>query len=115
MITSSYTIPNSLCVTEDGFISFFKDREIGACFEFYTTGTVLIETDIWKLTEDFLKTLEDNKFIALMIFFKHSKDYKNTWQKYNSLGTFPAVGGLKSISQVLELINTKSLHFIMED
>ena len=112
IISSKYYIPDS---TENGIISFFKDQEIGACFEFYTIGTVLIETDIWKLSPDFLNILEKNKCISLMILFKHSKDYKNTWQKYNNSGTFPTVGGLKSIEEVLKLINSQSIQFIMDD
>jgi len=106
---------NYSLITEADIISYFKKNGIGAHFEFYTTGAVLIVCDIWQMTPDFLKNLNDCQSIAIQLLFKQSKDYKNMWQNNSNYGTYPAEGGLKTLDEVVKLIETKSIHFIMED
>jgi len=102
-------------LTEDDFIRQFRDNNIGACFEYYTTGAVVIETNFWDLSPEFLDHLNKIKHMSLILLFKHSKLYKNTWTKHNNSGTYPAISGLKTSEQVVKLINTQSIRFIMED
>jgi len=120
-MAASYFIKSGfgyVLTTEETFISFFKEKGLGANFTYYTKGmseSLLIDTDIWKMDTEFLDTLKQQTPLGVNILFKHSTKYSNTWQKNSNTDTFPVEDGLKNIPQVLKLINTKSIHFIMED
>jgi len=87
----------------------------GGNFTYYTTGVVLVETNIWKLPIEFLESLERSSPMNLNILFWNTDNYKGTWAKANNFGTYPALGGLKSLYEVVKLRRTQSIHFIMDD
>jgi len=101
--------------TEDDLVNFFKLNEIGAGICFFSTPVVLIETDLWNLSVSFLNRLSSSVTLGVQFLFKPHKGYVKIYRKYNSHSTYPAEYGLKTLDQVVQLIRTQSIHFIMDD
>lgn len=101
--------------TEDDLLNFFKFSEVGAGICFFTTPTILIETNIFKLDLAFLNRLHNSVSFGVHLLFKQHKGYDKIYRKYKTHSTYPAEYGLKTFDEVVQLLRTQSICFIMDD